>query len=235
MNAYISYICNDNYLPGLIALIKSLKYNKCINNILIMVTKNVSLKSKEVISKLGALVKNIEEIHYKGSKSNEIIDRYGINNTSWMMFTKLNIWKQCEYKKLLYIDADTVVLKNIDHLFTIKENFSAVPGYSKSLNYYGIEGGVLLIKPCLDTYNGLIQAMNSDRYDLTMSDQSLINDYFNKHGKINLLDNKYNTLQKKHENIRKAYIYHWNGKKPWNESAIVHYNVWKFFYSLTND
>jgi len=200
-----------------------------------MVNKNVSLKSKEVIEKLGALVKNIEEIHYKGSKSNKILDRYGKNNTSWMTFTKLNIWKQCEYKKLLYIDADTVVLKNIDHLFTIKEKFSAVLGYSKILNYNGIESGVLLIEPCLDTYNGLILAMNSDKYDLTMSDQSLINDYFKKHEKINLLDSKYNSLQKKDANINNAYIYHWNGKKPWNESTIIHYNVWNFFYSLTND
>lgn len=232
MNAYISYICNDNYLPGIIALIKSLKYNKCINNILIMITKDVSLDSKEKILKLGALVKHVEEIHYKGRKTSKIMDRHGKNNTSWMMFTKLNIWKLCEYKKILYIDADTVVLKNIDHLFTIKENFSAVKGCSVPLHYDGIEGGVLLIEPCLDTYNGLIQAMNSDKYDLIMSDQSLINDYFNKHGKINLLDKKYNTLQKKFKSINDAYIYHWNGKKPWNTSTITHYNTWKFFYDL---
>ena len=42
MNCYITYLCNDNYLPGIVALVKSLKYHKTKNQILVMVTKDVS-------------------------------------------------------------------------------------------------------------------------------------------------------------------------------------------------
>ena len=152
MNAYISYICNDNYLPGIIVLIKSLKHHNCKFDICILVTKGVSVKSKETILNLGADVKEVNEIHYKGKKSELIIDRYGKSNNSWMMFTKINIFKEIKFNKLLYIDADTVVLQNIDHIFDNDSNFSAVNGGSKLLNYDGIESGVLLFKPSLDLY-----------------------------------------------------------------------------------
>ena len=113
------------------------------------------------------------------------------------MFTKINIWKENQYKKILYIDADMIVLQNIDFIFEINSNISAVYGGSNYHKYQGIEVGVLLIKPSIDTYNNLIKTMNSDNYDLRMSDQTLINDYFLKHDKINYLDSKFNRLQKK--------------------------------------
>ena len=62
------------------------------------------------------------------------------------MFTKINIWKQTEYSKLIYLDADTLVLKNIDELFEIDE-LGAVLGGSVMLNYSGIEAGVLVTEP----------------------------------------------------------------------------------------
>jgi len=124
------------------------------------------------------IIKNVDAIHYQGKLSHLIEDRYGKQNNSWMMFTKINIWKQTQYEKLLYIDADTIVLKNLDSIFEINENISAVFGGSLFHKYEGIEAGVLLIKPSMETYNKLIEAMNSDKYDLRMSDQTLINDYF---------------------------------------------------------
>ena len=230
MNAYISYICNDNYLPGVTALVKSLKYHKCQYDIIIMITKDVSESAKKKLRNLNVIIKNVDEIHYQGKLSHLIEDRYGKQNNSWMMFTKINIWKQTQYEKLLYIDADTIVLKNLDSIFEINENISAVFGGSLFHKYEGIEAGVLLIKPSMETYNKLIEAMNSDKYDLRMSDQTLINDYFV--GKINYLDEKWNRLQKKNRNINGAYIYHWNGSKPWNDINIIHFNVWNFYYNL---
>jgi len=232
MYSYISYICNDKYLPGIIALIKSLKHHNCKFNICILVTKGVSVKSNETILNLGANIKEVDEIHYKGKKSELIIDRYGKSNNSWMMFTKINIFKEIKFNKLLYIDADTVVLQNIDHIFDNDSNFSAVKGGSKMLNYDGIEAGVLLFKPSLDLYEELIKAMNSDTYDLRMSDQSLLNDFFLKHYSIDYLDEKWNRLQKKNGNTEGVYIYHWNGTKPWINNDISNFNIWNFYYSL---
>lgn len=123
-----------------------------------------------------------------------------------MTFTKLNIWKFVDYDKLVYLDADTIVLENIDNLFNYEE-LSAVLGGSQMLKYKGIESGVLVIKPNINMFNNLLSALNSDKYDLKMSDQSFINDYFIKNYKINYLPEKYNRLMKKNKIIKGAAIY----------------------------
>lgn len=232
MHSYVSYICNDNYIKGVIALVKSLRYNKCSYNILIMVTKDVSKNSRNNILNLGCEIVEVKEIHYEGTRKNLIEDRYGRLDKSWMMFTKINIWKQLKYNKLLYIDADTVVLKNIDHIFEIDENFSAVFGGSTFHNYKGIEAGVMLIKPSIKIFNELVKGLNDDKYDLRMSDQSLINDFFYKNYKINYLPEIWNRLQKKNLNYKGCNIYHWNSQKPWNNKKVHNFNLWSFYYNL---
>lgn len=42
------------------------------------------------------------------------------------LYTKLHLWSLTQYSKLVYLDADTLVLKNIDELFLRKE-LTAVP------------------------------------------------------------------------------------------------------------
>jgi glycogenin glucosyltransferase len=36
-------------------------------------------------------------------------------------FTKLRIWQQTKFKKIVFFDADIVVLKNVDELFEYDE------------------------------------------------------------------------------------------------------------------
>ena len=62
-------------------------------------------------------------------------------------------------------------------LFDVEE-LGAVIGGSVMLNYSGIEAGVLVVKPDINTYNNIIDALKSDTYDIKMSDQSFLNDYF---------------------------------------------------------
>lgn len=46
-------------------------------------------------------------------------------------WTKLRMWEMTEYKRLVYLDADMVVLHNIDHLFSSdKHGFYAAPDCS---------------------------------------------------------------------------------------------------------
>ena len=47
-----------------------------------------------------------------------------------------------------------------------------------------VPAGFLVLKPYLEIYDNLISALNSNEYDLCMSDQSLINDFFKKHYNI---------------------------------------------------
>lgn len=231
-NAYISYTCSDSFVPGVIALYNSLRESNCNNDFLVMVTDDVSAEARQTLSSKNLQVVEVDKVYYNGKYKDKILDRYGKKDESWKMFTKLNIWKQTNYNKLIYLDADTIVLNNIDELFDVDE-LGAVLGGSQGLNYIGIEAGVLVINPNLDTYNRLVEALESDVYDIKMSDQSFLNDYFTRIESINHIPEVYNRLYKRNSNPTGAKVFHFNSNKPWispetlSKSCV---NLWNYFY-----
>lgn len=230
MNAYITYSCSDSYIPGIVALYKSLRSSGNTKDFIVMVTDDVTEKGKELLKNFDVKFFTVDKIHYTGDGT--VLSRYKDN--AWKMFTKLNIWKQIEYKKLVYLDADVLVLKNIDDLFDYDE-LSAVNGGSQMLGYNGIEGGILVIKPSNETFNELIKALNSDDYDIRMSDQSFLNDYFSRHKEITHLPETYNRRWKKRRDFDTCHIFHYNADKPWicperiDENSL---SLWNYYFNL---
>ena len=150
---------------------------------------------------------------------------------------KLNIWKQTKYDKLIYLDADTIVLANIDELFDVEE-LGAVLGGSVYLKYLGIEAGVLVIRPSLDTYHDLINSMEDDDFDVKMSDQSFLNDYFKKTSQITAIPEKFNRLYKKNPNPIGCSIFHFNSNKPWMDPDRIEKHLlelWWSYYETNNN
>ena len=48
------------------------------------------------------------------------MDRLDLNAT----FTKINLWKQTQFRKILYVDADVVSLRAPDELFDLDSDFA---------------------------------------------------------------------------------------------------------------
>ena len=67
-------------------------------------------------------------------------------------FTKLHAWKLVEYEKCVFLDADTLVLQNVDDLFSRPE-ISAAPdtGWPDCFN-----SGVFVFVPSMQTHNALV-------------------------------------------------------------------------------
>ena len=67
-------------------------------------------------------------------------------------FTKINSWLLVQYTKCVFLDADCVVLRNIDDLFD-REELSAAPdaGWPDCFN-----SGVFVFQPSKDTFTKLM-------------------------------------------------------------------------------
>ena len=77
-------------------------------------------------------------------------------------FTKLHAWNLTQYKKCVFLDADTLVLQNVDELFHHAE-LSAVPdvGWPDCFN-----SGVFVFEPSRVTYEALLQyAVQNGSFD----------------------------------------------------------------------
>ncbi|NXK88914.1 GLYG2 protein, partial [Formicarius rufipectus] len=88
-------------------------------------------------------------------------------------FTKLHCWTLTHYSKCVFMDADTLVLCNVDELFD-REEFSAAPdsGWPDCFN-----SGVFVFRPSLETYSLLLQ-FAAEHGSFDGGDQGLLNSFF---------------------------------------------------------
>ena len=77
-------------------------------------------------------------------------------------FSKLHAWRLTRFTKCVFLDADTLVLQNVDELFE-REEISAAPdvGWPDTFNT-----GVFVYRPSLVTFSNLVElAKQQGSYD----------------------------------------------------------------------
>lgn len=182
--AYVTLVMlGDHYVPGAVALAKSLLRTGTCHDLVCMVTKDVSESAIQSLSQVYDTIIVVEYLHMKcpsmmTKRQNEI---YG----NWIeySFTKWQCLALGQYDKILYLDADHLVLKNIDHLFELKapamcftdENYNYYNKYSYGtvlfnttlrmfLKYNKIlcKGGTILFEPSAHLYYCILNIVNDN-------------------------------------------------------------------------
>lgn len=108
----------DAYAPGVIVMAESIRAAGSTYDIVCMCTPDVSEEALELIA-TRAKIAQIEYVRYdtKKMRTKRQMELYG----SWLSeaYTK---WRclELEYDKVLFVDADMIVVQNIDHLFELQ-------------------------------------------------------------------------------------------------------------------
>ena len=133
-------------------------------------------------------------------------------------FTKINLWKQTQYRKIVYLDADVVALRAPDELFDLDAPFAAAPdiGWPDCFN-----SGVMVLSPNVgDYYATLALAQRGISFD--GADQGLLNMHFTRFHRLSFT---YNCTPSGNYQYVPAYrhfqsgisMVHYIGReKPWN-------------------
>ncbi|OBZ65706.1 putative prephenate dehydrogenase [NADP(+)] [Grifola frondosa] len=95
-------------------------------------------------------------------------------------FTKLKLWELDRFgvKGAVYLDADTLVLRNFDELFGLPYDFAAVPdvydnGFAVSFN-----AGVLLMRPSSALYRQMVANIETAWYWRHEAEQAFLNAFY---------------------------------------------------------
>jgi glycogenin glucosyltransferase len=135
-------------------------------------------------------------------------------------FTKINLWKQLQFRKIVYVDADIVALRAPDELFDLPHAFSAAPdtGWPDIFNT-----GLMVLTPNMGDYYALL-AMAQRGISFDGADQGLLNMHFK--NSSNRLSFTFNVTPSAHYQYLPAYRHfqssismaHFIGPdKPWTQ------------------
>jgi len=167
--AFVSLTTNDNYGHGAFVLGKSLRNSGTTRQLVLMVTSGLSEDMRQRLAGVWDVLINIDQLDSFDEENLAQLKRPELGCT----FSKLRAWKMTQYTKCVFMDADTMVLHNVDDLFD-REEFSAVPdvGWPDCFN-----SGVFVFRPSDSTYSALIE--HAKRYgSFDGGDQGLLNEYF---------------------------------------------------------
>ena len=162
--AYVTLLYGDVYMLGVRVLGQSLRNSKTDRDCIVLCTEDVTESTKKVLQNDGWIIKSVQSLPnpYKGFSPRFV-----------KVLTKLLIWTLTEYRKVVFIDSDALVLRNIDHMFRCG-NFCASLRHSDLFNT-----GVIVLEPSQKIFNDMKSKLGSgclESYD--EGDQGFLNSYF---------------------------------------------------------
>jgi hypothetical protein len=245
-------IVNDNYIFGALVLGFSIRQCGSFADLVVMVTPDITEKGKKQLKLIFDKVIDIDYIEkdIKMKKWKRFEERY-----KWITksFTKFNVLKLTEYKKVALLDVDMLVVQNPDDIFKydtpagicteinpkddLKWKNKLIPAemVKKSLlTGYGIRGCSYLFTPSDKDYKKIIDDLSKektygDEKSFSGPDEQFITNFYV--NSWHALDSKYGvTAWKTNELPEKPVILHFVSEKPWME--IKEWDDFKLWYRV---
>jgi alpha-N-acetylglucosamine transferase len=164
---------------------------------LVIVNSNVDQKKIDRLKEDGAIVRFVEDIKVEWSKP---------GSERWVdQFTKLRLWEMTDWDRIMYIDSDMIILKNLDGLWldpatmpqsTLRFTATDPSDEAPSPHQYimgGIDdqggnhhtppepsnvfnGGFFVMKPSKQMFNKYMSILSiPDRFDTGAMEQNMLN------------------------------------------------------------
>ncbi|XP_024015411.1 UDP-glucuronate:xylan alpha-glucuronosyltransferase 1 isoform X1 [Eutrema salsugineum] len=200
------------YVCGAIAAAQSIRQSGSTRDLVILVDDNISGYHRSGLEAAGWQIRTIQRIRNPKAEK----DAYNEWN-----YSKFRLWQLTDYDKIIFIDADLLILRNIDFLFSMPE-ISATGNNGTLFN-----SGVMVIEPCNCTFQLLMEHINEiESYN--GGDQGYLNEVFTwwhripKH--MNFLKHFWvgdeDDVRRKKTELFGAeppilYVLHYLGMKPW--------------------
>ncbi|KAK7563633.1 nucleotide-diphospho-sugar transferase [Phyllosticta citricarpa] len=170
-DVYMTLVMSDSYLPGAAVLAHSLRDAGTKKKLAALVTLDtLAADTVRELKELYDYLIPVERIGTPKPANLYLMNRGDLAYT----FTKIALWRQLQFRKIVYIDADVVAIRAPDELFAIDAPFAAAPdvGWPDAFNT-----GVMVISPSMGDYWALrTLASSGDSFD--GADQGLLNQYY---------------------------------------------------------
>ena len=228
--AYVTLVTNADYVLGATALVRSLILSGTRADIVVMHTGALSPADLAPLEALGAGLRAVDLMPMSGS-FNARHARGRLHSDAPFLkggkpafhtpldnFAKLRLWQMAEYDRVVFIDADAIVVRNIDRLFDYPE-FSAAPNVYETLaDFHRMNSGVFVAQPSDETFARMLDALDRPGVFWRRTDQTFLESFFpDWHGLpvfCNLLQYVWLNLPELWD-WKSVRVIHYQYEKPW--------------------
>jgi alpha-N-acetylglucosamine transferase len=196
--------------------------------VLLVVGQTISKKEFHMLRLAGWTIVPVEGI------GSPLIYSFESNKyTLAQMYSKLQIWRLTSYEHVVYLDSDTVVLR--DPMPALEKAYELVkddcPGMVIDLGFcwdFYYNAGVMVVRPSVEVFRELLFYRNWKFHSPGMAEQEFLNKYY--YDRIVALPRELNVPAYYQGNVScslidadKAVIGHYNGEtKPWLTNCTSH-------------
>ena len=249
-NAYVTLVTNSDYAVGARALVRSLKLTGTQADIVVMHTGGVTAEALLPLRELGSRLAPVDllptsevfnERHARAKIHADVPFTRGGKpafHTPLDNFAKLRLWEMDEYERVVFIDADAVVVRNIDRLFGYPELCAAPNVYEGLADFHRMNSGVFVAQPSRATFAAMLARLDAPDAFWPRTDQTFLQAFFPAwHG----LPVFFNMLQYVWFNMpdlwdwRSVSVVHYQYEKPWERHAKAErlaplIELWRAYY-----
>jgi len=170
--SYVSILSTDSYLFGALTLWKSLLDTKPKYPFHLLITPNLSRETMELLE--ASKMKLIKITPIKNPILNDPNDRRYYN------YSKLNMWNLVEFEKIVYLDADMIVLHNIDELFEKKNMSSTNSGgwLPDKKDWKEMNSGMIVLEPSATLFEHMKSQVGLIEKEQGKGDQAFLHQYY---------------------------------------------------------
>ena len=231
-HAYATLVTNGDYARGAAALVRSLRRTGTAAEIVVLHTGGVATEALAPLQTLGARLVSAEllptsdgfnERHARAKLHADAPFTKGRKpafHTPLDNFVKLRLWEMEEYDRVVFLDADTIVLRSIDRLFGYPE-LSAAPNVYESLSdFHRLNSGVFVAKPSRATFAAMLARLDAPEAFWRRTDQTFLETFFRDWHGLPVFDNM---LQYVWFNLPELWdwasvrVIHYQYEKPWED------------------
>lgn len=237
--AYVTLCANPEFIPGVRCLARSLARTGTRHSLVCIVPAPLLSQARLALTSERVETRAVQALplssEFEQRHANEAIEiakpmtrgSKPAFHSKLLNFLKLRAWELTEFDKVVFLDADTVVIRPLDRLFDYPA-FSAAPNlYARLDDFHRINSGVLVLEPSEATFEKMLVALDAPGAFWPRTDQTFLESYFgNAQTSILGLPYFFNALQ--YVWFNQPDLWHWSTihvihyqfEKPWDESSF---------------
>ncbi|WP_420407173.1 glycosyltransferase [Hoeflea sp.] len=255
MHAFVTLVTNADYAKGAVALARSVRRTGTNADMVVLHTGGVEDSELRPLAELGCRLVAVDHLPL----SDAFNERHGRSqlhaaapfakgrkpefHSPLDNFCKLRLWQLTEYETCVFIDADALVLRNIDRLFAYPQ-FSAAPNVYETLgDFHRLNSGVFVARPSVLTFAAMLERLDEPDVFWRRTDQTFLETFFpDWHGLpvfMNMLQYVWFNLPELWD-WKQIGVLHYQYEKPWemdhpkSDRLKPLIDLWQAFYTGEN-